>query len=384
MEAPSLISVAGLDHFYGTGKLKRQILTDINTDIRAGEIVILTGPSGSGKTTLLTLMGALRSAQKGSLNILDTQLCNARSSVMQAVRRQIGYIFQSHNLLDALTAAQNVAMSLHLHKNVSRRQARKMSEAMLDSVGLAEHMHKYGSELSGGQKQRVGIARALVASPRIVLADEPTASLDRHSGRDVVDLMKNLAKQQQVTVIIVTHDNRILDVADRILHLEDGKMQSLSNAIAENAHQMLTLLERHDPDRSHFISAFSGALARVAFADESISSEEREVMRRVLHEASGLSQAEVDLVVELSMAQVRMSRDTVEEEERKPFNEIQKDQFLQSLYAVANADGHLSEEERREIEAIALEFGFPGDGGGDVVFGAPLESQDEGINTPEE
>ena len=196
--------------------------------------------------------------------------------------------------------------------------------------------------------------------------------------------MKNLAKQQQVTVIIVTHDNRILDVADRILHLEDGKMQSLSNAIAENAHQMLTLLERHDPDRSHFISAFSGALARVAFADESISSEEREVMRRVLHEASGLSQAEVDLVVELSMAQVRMSKDTVEEEERKPFNEIQKDQFLQSLYAVANADGHLSEEERREIEAIALEFGFPGDGGGDVVFGAPLESQDEGINTPEE
>ena len=126
---------------------------------------------------------------------------------------------------------------------------------MLDAVGLSEHKGKHPNQLSGGQKQRVGIARALVAKPRIVLADEPTASLDRHSGREIVELMRKLAKEQQVTVIIVTHDSRILDVADRILHLEDGSMQSLSSAIAENTSQLLNLLEKHDPDRSHFISS---------------------------------------------------------------------------------------------------------------------------------
>jgi putative ABC transport system ATP-binding protein len=355
-----LISISELEHSYGSGVLRKQILEDINTEIKAGEIVILTGPSGSGKTTLLTLMGALRSAQKGSLKIMGTELRGAGSRVMQAVRRDIGYIFQSHNLLDALTASQNVAMSLHLHKHIPRKDCLGQAEAMLDAVGLAEHKDKYPGELSGGQKQRVGIARALVAKPRIVLADEPTASLDRHSGREVVDLMRKLAQEQQVTVIIVTHDNRILDVADRILHLEDGHMQSLSGAIAENASQLLTLLEKHDPDRSHFISTFSHALARVAFADEVIADEEREVMRSVLRDASGLSEPEVDLVVELAMAQVRMNTEVVETPERKPFTEMQRDQFLDSLYAVADADGVLSEEERVEIENIALELGFPG------------------------
>jgi putative ABC transport system ATP-binding protein len=351
----TLISIEGLQHAYGKGVLRKQILEEISTDIRAGEIVILTGPSGSGKTTLLTLMGALRSAQTG----MGTELRGAGSGVMQSVRRNIGYIFQSHNLLDALSASQNVAMSLHLHRDVPRKEAGTRAEAMLEAVGLAEHLHKYPAELSGGQKQRVGIARALVARPRIVLADEPTASLDRHSGREVVDLMRNLAREQQVTVIIVTHDNRILDVADRILHLEDGKMQSLSGAIAENASQLLTLLEKHDPDRSHFISTFSHALARVAFADQVIAEEERQVMRTVLRDASGLSEPEVDLVVELAMAQVRMNTEVVEVPERKPFTEMQRDQFLDSLYAVADADGTLSEEERSEIDSIAAELGFP-------------------------
>ncbi len=355
----AIIAIDRLEHFYGSGKLRKQILCDISLQIQPGEIVILTGPSGSGKTTLLTLMGALRSAQVGSLNILGTELRGAGAGLMQSVRRQIGYIFQSHNLLDALTASQNVAMSLHLHPDISRKQARIQADAMLDAVGLGEHQHQYPEELSGGQKQRVGIARALAAKPKIVLADEPTASLDRHSGRDVMDLMRALAKEQGVTVIIVTHDNRILDVADRILHLEDGRVQSLSGAIAENASQLLTLLERHDPDRSHFISAFSHALARVAYADKSINDEERKVMRNVLRDASGLSEPEVDLVVELAMAQIRMSCESAEVDERKPFTELQRGQFIESLFAVANADGVLTGEERMEIENIALELGFP-------------------------
>lgn len=359
IDTDTVISIKQLEYSFGTGKLRKQILADINVSINSGEIVILTGPSGSGKTTLLTLMGALRSAQTGSVNILGTELRGAKAALMQSVRRQIGYIFQSHNLLDALTATQNVAMSLHLHPEINRREAGERADAMLDAVGLSEHKHSYPHELSGGQKQRVGIARALVAKPRIVLADEPTASLDRNSGRDVVELMRTLAKEQQVTVIIVTHDNRILDVADRILHLEDGRIQSLSGAIAENASQLLTLLERHDPDRSHFISVFSHALARVAYADKSIDDEERKVMREVLRDASGLSEAEVALVVELAMAQTRVSQDPEEVDERKPFTQMQRDQFIESLVAVGNADGVMTEEERVEIEAIALELGFP-------------------------
>jgi putative ABC transport system ATP-binding protein len=355
----ALIKVQDLDYHFGSGKLRRHILKGIDTEIRAGEIVILTGPSGSGKTTLLTLLGALRSVRQGSLEIFDTELCGAGRRTMQSVRRQIGYIFQSHNLIDALTVTQNVAMSLHLHADIKRRDRRARAGAILDAVGLADHKNKYPGELSGGQKQRVGIARALVANPRIVLADEPTASLDRHSGREVVELMRKLAIEQQVTVIIVTHDNRILDVADRILHLEDGVMQSLSSAIADNASQLLNLLEKHDPDRSHFISTFSHALARVAFADKVVADEERHAMRQALLTTSGLSEAEVDLVVELAMAQVRMASEEDRIPERTPFSEIQRDQFVSSLFSVASADGEISEEERIEIEQIASELGFP-------------------------
>jgi putative ABC transport system ATP-binding protein len=353
-----VISVSNLQHHYGDGKLRQKILNDINTHIHQGEIIILTGPSGSGKTTLLTLLGALRSAQQGSLKIFGHELRGGNARVMQSVRRQIGYIFQSHNLINALTASQNVAMSLHLHKHIKRRDRSRLADEMLDAVGLAEHKHKYPGQLSGGQQQRVGIARALVAKPRIVLADEPTASLDRHAGREVVDLMKTLAREQQTTVIIVTHDNRILDVADHILHLEDGRMQPLSVAIAENASQLLTLLERHDPDRSHFISIFSHALVRVAFADKVLAEEERQIMRETLVSTSGLSEPEVDLVVELAMAQVGMSHGEGVVPTRKPFTETQGEQFMASLFAVANADGAMTEDERAEIEAIRRELDF--------------------------
>ncbi|MEL6261998.1 MAG: ATP-binding cassette domain-containing protein [Cyanobacteria bacterium J06626_6] len=225
------VAIDNLSHTFGKGQLCRKVLSNISLSLHPGEIVLLTGPSGSGKTTLLTLMGALRSVQTGSLKVLDQELKGARKRKLVRLRSQIGFIFQSHNLLDCLTAAENVEMSLKLHDESKRsspweqlRHRRRRSHEMLKTVGLGEHIHKHPSQLSGGQKQRVAIARALVSQPKIVLADEPTASLDSHSGRDVVNLIQQLAHHQHCTVLLVTHDNRILDIADRTLHIEDGRL----------------------------------------------------------------------------------------------------------------------------------------------------------------
>jgi putative ABC transport system ATP-binding protein len=239
------IKVEHLNHHYGHGSLRKQILFDVSTEIRAGEIVIVTGPSGSGKTTLLTLIGALRSAQDGSLRVLGEEIRGARTAALNRVRKSIGYIFQAHNLLEALTASQNVQMALLLGRGLSRREVRRRADEMLGAVGLSDRVRHYPAELSGGQKQRVAIARALAARPQIILADEPTASLDRQSGRDVVDIMQNLAKKQGVTVLLVTHDNRVLDVADRIIHLEDGRLQSFTNAVTANTRHMMDMLAQN-------------------------------------------------------------------------------------------------------------------------------------------
>lgn len=242
--APELAPIVAdhVNHYYGQGERRKQILFDIELQLRRGEITIVTGPSGSGKTTLLSLIGALRSTQEGSMRVLDRELCGASESELRSVRRSIGYIFQTHNLLDALTPAQNVQMSLLLHPHSSRRDARGRAQAMLDSVGLGELADQPVGELSGGQRQRVAIARALAGGPRIILADEPTASLDRASGREVVELMSELAREQGVTALVVTHDNRILDVAERILHLEDGRLQSFTSAVIANTRHMMNML----------------------------------------------------------------------------------------------------------------------------------------------
>jgi putative ABC transport system ATP-binding protein len=224
------IKVERLDHFFGEGELRKQVLFDINLAIAAGEIVILTGPSGSGKTTLLSLMGGLRSPQSGSLRILDTELVGAAKNVAVEARRFCGYIFQAHNLHSSLTAQENVMMGLEVHGSYARAERRKRALEILSLVGLEERSQYYPEKLSGGQKQRVAIARALVSHPKIVLADEPTAALDKQAGRDVVDLMQKLAKEQGCTILMVTHDNRVLDVADRILYMEDGKLAKNSEA----------------------------------------------------------------------------------------------------------------------------------------------------------
>ncbi len=219
-----IVAIKHLNHYFGHRVLRSKVLSNINLKIQPGEFVILSGPSGSGKTALLTLIGGLRSVWEGSIKVFDQELCGASDKQLIKIRRHIGYIFQSHNLLRSLTASQNVQMSIKLHENVSSLERSIKSEAALKAVGLGNRINYYPDNLSGGQKQRVAIARALVCHPKLVLADEPTAALDSKSGREIVKLMQQLVKEQGCAVLMVTHDNRILDIADRIVHMEDGQL----------------------------------------------------------------------------------------------------------------------------------------------------------------
>ena len=219
-----VIEASNLSFSFGTGELRKQILFDINLKIYPGEVVLLTGPSGSGKTTLLTLIAALRSMQEGMLTVLNCSLHNANASQLVQLRRSIGFIFQQHNLLGFLSARRNVELMFQLHPEVSSKEARDRSIEILRQVGLGERINYFPSSLSGGQKQRIAIARALVCKPKLVLADEPTAALDSQSGRDVVNLLVKLARETGSPVLMVTHDARVLDIADRIVSFEDGRI----------------------------------------------------------------------------------------------------------------------------------------------------------------
>ena len=357
MAGETPIALNDVSYSYGKGARQKQILFNINTNIQAGEIIILTGPSGSGKTTLLTLMGALRSAQQGSVKVLGQELKNAREQTQIKVRRQIGYIFQAHNLLDSLTISQNVRMALQLSK-IKRSESKQRIREVLERVGLGDHINKYPGELSGGQKQRAGIARALVNRPRVILADEPTASLDKQSGRDVVELIQELAREDGAAVVLVTHDNRILDVADRILHLEDGHIRSLTEAVSEGTSRMLNLLEKHDPNSASYLATFAFALARVAYADNEVSEEERSEMRRILKEVAHLQDGEVNFIMDISMMQKRAQSELSNQNLHSAFDTDRKKILIDALYAIAQADGHVHDEELVEIRAIAAEFGL--------------------------
>jgi putative ABC transport system ATP-binding protein len=224
-QIPKTIKVAGLNHYFGEGELRKQALYNNNLEVRRGEIVIMTGPSGSGKTTLLTLIGTLRTVQEGSLKVLGNELLGAGRDLIVGLRREMGFIFQAHNLFASLTAFQNVNMAAEL-AGMDRGAARERIEYLLNRLGLGHRIHYKPKSLSGGQKQRVAIARGLVHHPKLVLADEPTAALDEQSGREVVTLFQELAREEGVTIIMVTHDNRILDVADRIVNMVDGRIRS--------------------------------------------------------------------------------------------------------------------------------------------------------------
>ena len=220
------VLINDLSHFYGLGENRKKVLDGVKLNIKRNELVLLKGPSGCGKTTLLTLIGALRTCQSGSLKVLENELNGANRKTRQLLRRNIGMIFQGHNLLRCLTAEQNVQMGADLIIGLTYLQRREIARKWLSEVGLEDHHKKMPSDLSGGQKQRVAIARALSANPKILLADEPTSALDSVTGREIVLLLKKLAKEQNCSVLMVTHDPRISDMADRILNMEDGKIFS--------------------------------------------------------------------------------------------------------------------------------------------------------------
>ena len=206
--ALSVISSRHINFSFGEGDLKKQVLFDVDLEVAAGEIVLLTGPSGSGKTTLLTLIGALRKVRDGELDVLSRSLHTASMHELVDVRREIGFIFQQHNLLPFLTARQNVELMFQLHPHVSPSEASRLTVELLTSVGLSDRLDYFPARLSGGQKQRVAVARALVTKPKLILADEPTAALDSHSGRDVVMLLQALARNRNCPILMVTHDPR--------------------------------------------------------------------------------------------------------------------------------------------------------------------------------
>ncbi len=214
------LAVARLDKRFGA----HQVLAGLNLDVPAGSLTAILGPSGSGKTTLLTLIGALRALQHGSCAVLGRELGRTTDAERIAIRRRIGFIFQDHQLLDFLTARQNVAMALEHDKSSGEADRIQRASAILSAVGLGHCQDLRPAQLSGGQRQRVAIARALVRDPDLLLADEPTAALDRQSGGEVMELVSSLARERGLAVLIVTHDSRIRGVADRILNMEDGQI----------------------------------------------------------------------------------------------------------------------------------------------------------------
>ena len=226
-EQTPLVEIKELNHWFGDGDQRKQVLRAINLTVQPGEITILLGPSGSGKTTLLTMVGGLRSAQDGSLRIFNQELRQTSKANLTRLRRKVGFIFQAHNLMPYLNSQQNVRLGLEVVPEWLERGQTAMNDRcneVLGQVGLGERLEYFPSKLSGGQKQRVAIARALAASPQLLLADEPTAALDTESGRDVVDLFRTLARDNKTAIVMVTHDNKILDIADRIVKLEQGSL----------------------------------------------------------------------------------------------------------------------------------------------------------------
>ena len=218
------IAARNLNHWFGQGEARKQALFDINLEVERGSLTVLVGPSGSGKTTLLTLLGCLRDVQDGSVQLLGHELNEASGATLMSLRRRLGFVFQAHNLHNSLTARQNVVMGLQVHGTLPAGQTDKAASHVLGLLGLGDRLDYLPANLSGGQKQRVAVARALIGNPDVIFADEPTAALDRESGGNVVALIKRLGHERGTTTVMVTHDSRILDQADRIVTLEDGRL----------------------------------------------------------------------------------------------------------------------------------------------------------------
>ena len=338
----TVVEVNELFFSHVQGGFEQQVLNGLSLELGGGELVVLTGPSGSGKSTLLTIIGGLRRARRGSVRVFGEEIVGAREKQLIGLRRQIGFVFQQHNLAPALTVAQNIQMGLQLSGGHRAADATSRIEEAAEQVGLLEHINKLPEQLSGGQQQRAGIARALVNKPSLVLADEPTASLDRESGQRVMDLFDALTESGSA-VVLVTHDKRIIDQADRILSMDEGNLVPTADHFFRDTSSSLQQLMNIDPLRLGRLLSFGHILAEVALADGSIDDSERVAMREALQGQKLFSGAELDFIIDLALAQADALADL-------KADSANVDELAAALKAVAQADDVVTDEEVAAIE----------------------------------
>jgi putative ABC transport system ATP-binding protein len=237
MTAP-ILSAHALTKTFGEGDIAVFAVREVDLDLHPGEVVLVDGPSGSGKTTLLLMLGGLLAPTSGGVTVGDIDLWTMSERHRPAIRaRQFGFVFQDFNLLGALSVLENIEVAANLAGTVGAK-ARQRAEAVLDRVGLSKRARFRPDQLSGGEKQRLAVARALVNDPAVILADEPTANLDSGNGRQVARLLRDLANDDGRSVLIVTHDSRLHDIADRLLWLEDGSIRALDTLVVDPVCQM--------------------------------------------------------------------------------------------------------------------------------------------------
>jgi putative ABC transport system ATP-binding protein len=272
----SVLSVHDLTKTYGEGDLAVEAVRHLDLDVDAGEVVLIMGPSGSGKTTLLLMLGAMLRPSTGSIAIAGIDVGSARERALPPLRaKHFGFVFQDFNLLSALNARENVELACNL-AGVTGRGARDRATKLLTRLGLADRMRFRPDQLSGGEKQRVAIARALANDAPVILADEPTANLDSSHGREIARLLRELATDDGRSVVIVSHDDRLKEIADRVLWLEDGQFRELAGMVTDPVCKMA--VETHDTPRleidgtvwwfcsSHCRDEFAADPARFALA----------------------------------------------------------------------------------------------------------------------